>query len=295
MSFVVLTDTSGNLPNRLVWDCNLKVIPFPYFIDGKEYTCLDSDSFHGDEFYARIKGGVEVTTSQISPQKYMEFFEPWLKDGRDVLFVCMSSGISGSCNSAHIGANMLQEQYPERRIEIVDALGASLGEGLIAVKAAELRDKNRDVSEAAAELRVLARRMFNVFTVDDLMHLRRGGRLSNLSAIVGTVLNIKPLLKGNEEGKIVAFEKIRGRKRSIEALARAYDKLAVNPEEQIVGIAQAGCREDAEYLAGLLRRSHPPKDILIVEYEPVTGSHVGPGALALFFVSGNNVRSTVSF
>ena len=294
MSFVVLTDTSGNLPNRMVWDCNLKVIPFPYFIDGKEYTCLDSDSFDGDAFYARIAEGLEVTTSQISPQKYMEFFEPWLKDGLDVVFVCMSSGISGSCNSAHIGANMLLEKYPDRRIEIIDTLGASLGEGLVAVRAAELRDRGLDAWEAAVQLRDLVKRMFNVFTVDDLMHLRRGGRLSNLSAIVGTVLNIKPLLKGNEEGKIVAFAKVRGRKRSIEALARAYDKLAVNPEQQIVGIAQAGCREDAEYLAELLRRSRPPKSILTVEYEPVTGSHVGPGALALFFESNSSVRSTNS-
>ena len=294
MNFVVLTDTSGNLPNRVIWDCNLKVIPFPYFVDGKEYTCLDTDSFDGDAFYARIKEGMEVTTSQISPQQYMDFFEGWLKKGLDVLFVAMSSGISGSCNSAHIGANMLLAHYPERRIEIVDALGASLGEGLLAVRAAELRDQNWDVSDAAAELRRLVKRMFNVFTVDDLMHLRRGGRLSNLSAIVGTVLNIKPLLKGNEEGKIVAFAKIRGRKRSIETLAQAYDKLAVNPEAQTVGIAQAGCREDAEYLASLLRKNRPPKDILIVEYEPVTGSHVGPGALALFFESNENVRSTNS-
>ena len=137
--------------------------------------------------------------------------------------------------------------------------------------------------------------MFNVFTVDDLMHLKRGGRLSNLSAIVGMVLNIKPLLKGNEEGKIVAFSKIRGRKKSIESLARAYETLAVAPEEQIVGIAQAGCREDAAYLEQLLRRICPPKEILTVEYEPVTGSHVGPGALALFFEGKEDVRSVISF
>ena len=133
--------------------------------------------------------------------------------------------------------------------------------------------------------------MFNVFTVDDLMHLRRGGRLSNLSAVVGTVLQIKPLLKGNEEGKIVAFSKVRGRKRSIETLAEYYDKLVVEPEKQIVGIAQAACREDAAYLASLLRKNHPPKEILTVEYEPVTGSHVGPGALALFFEAREGVRS----
>jgi DegV family protein with EDD domain len=123
------------------------------------------------------------------------------------------------------------------------------------------------------------------------MHLRRGGRLSNVAAIVGMVLNIKPLLKGNEEGKIVSFAKVRGRKKAIEALAERYDKLVVDPETQTVGIAQAGCREDAEMLISLLKQNRPPKEILTVEYEPVTGSHVGPGALALFFLSQEGVRS----
>ena len=291
MRFVAITDTSGNLPTQLIRERDLKIIAFPYFYDGQEHNCLDTASFDGDAFYARIKAGLTVTTSQISPQQYMDLFEPWLKQGLDVVFVCMSSGISGSCNSARIGAQMILEQYPQRRIEVVDTLGASLGEGLIALEAARLRDEDISAEAAALQLRALAQRMFNVFTVDDLMHLRRGGRLSNVAAIVGMVLNIKPLLKGNEEGKIVSFAKVRGRKRSIEALAERYDRLVVSPETQTVGIAQAGCREDAELLAQLLRRNKPPKEILTVEYEPVTGSHVGPGALALFFVSHDQVRS----
>ena len=291
MRFVAVTDTSGNLPTRRIRKADLKIIAFPYFIDGQEYTCLDTDSFHGDEIYARIKEGLKVTTSQISPQHYMEFYEPWLKQGLDIVFVCMSSGISGSCNSARIGAEMILERYPERRIEVIDTLGASLGEGLVALEAARLRDMDLSAEAAALRLRSLSQRMYNVFTVDDLMHLRRGGRLSNMAAIVGMVLNIKPLLKGNEEGKIVSFAKVRGRKKSIEELAARYDKLVVEPEKQIVGIAEAGCKQDAAYLASLLNRNHPPKEILTVEYEPVTGSHVGPGALALFFVSHDKVRS----
>ena len=291
MRFVAVTDTSGNLPTRRIREADLKIIAFPYFIDGEEYTCLDTDSFDGDAFYARIKAGMTVTTSQISPHQYMEFYEPWLKQGLDIVFVCMSSGISGSCNSARLGAQMILEEYPERRIEVVDTLGASLGEGLVALEAARLRDLDLSAEDAAVQLRDLVQRMFNVFTVDDLMHLRRGGRLSNMAAIVGMVLNIKPLLKGNEEGKIVSFAKVRGRKKSIEELAARYDKLVVDPEKQIVGIAEAGCKQDAAYLASLLNKNHPPKEILTVEYEPVTGSHVGPGALALFFVSHDKVRS----
>ncbi len=291
MSFVVITDTSGNLPTPLVRARDLKMIAFPYYIDGKEYTCLDTDSFDGDAFYKRIKAGLVVTTSQIPPQQYADFFTPWLEQGQDIVFVCMSSGISGSCNSARIAADMCRESFPERKIFVIDTRGASLGEGIIALLAADLRDKGVDTAAAAEKLENYVERMFNVFTVDDLMHLRRGGRLSNIAAIVGMVLNIKPLLKGNEEGKIVAFAKVRGRRKSIEQLAARYDKLVVDPESQIVGIAEAGCKEDAAYLAELLRRKNPPREILTVEYEPVTGCHVGPGALALFFMSKKGVRS----
>ena len=291
MSFVVMTDTSGNLPPQYLLDYSLKIIPFSYFIDGKEYNSVKDPDFDAEDYYARIKKGMKVTTSQIPPQQYADFFEPALRDGKDVIFICMSSGISGSCNSARIAARMMMEAYPGRIAEVIDTRGASLGEGIIALYADRLRRLGYSTEDAIKELYDHVERMFNVFTVDDLMHLRRGGRLSNLSAVVGTVLQIKPLLKGNEEGKIVAFTKVRGRKRSIETLAEYYDKLVVEPEKQIVGIAQATCREDAAYLASLLRKNHPPKEILTVEYEPVTGSHVGPGALALFFESREGVRS----
>ncbi len=133
-------------------------------------------------------------------------------------------------------------------------------------------------------------RMCQVFTVDNLMHLRRTGRLSNAAAVVGTVLNIKPLLKGNENGNIVSFAKVRGRRRSIEAIAAQYDRLVENAGDQVIGIAHADCGDDAEYLCTLLRKNNPPKDIMVVDYEPVTGSHVGPGALALFFFGSDEFR-----
>lgn len=290
MSITIFTDTSANLLNKHIEENGLKVIPFSYYVEGEEHTCIDTDSFDAVEYYSLIKSGVAVTTSQITPQKYIDSFTPELEAGNDVLFVSMSSGISGSCSSARIAANQLMEEYPERKIKIVDTMGASLGEGLIALKACKLRDEGIGIDEAEAYLQDMVRHMCQVFTVDDLMHLRRGGRLSNLSAIVGTVLHIKPLLKGNSEGKIVAFGKVRGRKHSIEALAERYDRLAVEPENQVVGIAHSACKEDAEHLAELLKRNRAPKDIIMVDYEPVTGSHVGPGALALFFMGDENVR-----
>ena len=202
MSFVVMTDTSGNLPPQYLLDYSLKIIPFSYFIDGKEYNSVKDPDFDAEDYYAKIKKGMKVTTSQIPPQQYADFFEPALRDGKDVIFICMSSGISGSCNSARIAARMMMEAYPGRIAEVIDTRGASLGEGIIALYADRLRRRGYSTEDAIKELYDHVERMFNVFTVDDLMHLRRGGRLSNLSAVVGTVLQIKPLLKGNEEGKI---------------------------------------------------------------------------------------------
>ena len=290
MPFTVFTDTSANLLNRQIRDYDLRIIPFSYFIDGQEHTCLDTDAFNGDAYYSMLKGSVNVTTTQIIPETYAEYFKPVLESGSDIIFVSMSSGISGSCQSALVAANDLSESFPNRRIEVIDTLGASLGEGLVALQAARLRDAGIPTSEAAEQLRAISERMFNVFTVDNLLYLRREGRLSNLSAIVGTVLNIKPILKGSSEGKIVSFGKVRGRKTSIETLATLYDQHVSDPENQTVGIAHAGCKKDAEYLISLLNRNHPPKEILLVDYEPVTGSHVGPGALALFFESRKGVR-----
>lgn len=290
MSYTIVTDTSSNLPTRIVREAGLEVVPFMYYIDGSENTCLDTERFNGDEYYDLIRAGSRVTTSQITPQQYIDCFEPILQAGNDVVFVSMSSGISGSCASANMAANILLEKYPQRKIKIIDTRAASLGEGLVALMAARLREAGEGIDKASELLNAMSQRMCQIFTVDDLMHLRRGGRLSNLSAIVGTVLHIKPLLKGNNEGKIVAFAKLRGRKRSIEAIAERYDKLVREPQRQIVGIAQAGCRGDADYLESLLMRNNPPKEILKVEYEPVTGSHVGPGALALFFEGDEQVR-----
>ena len=293
MSFAVLTDTSGNLPKRLTDENKIGVIPFTYTVNGEDRVCLDIENFNGADFYRDMKAGQIVTTTQISPQQYADFFEPYLREGKDVIFVSMSSGISGSYNSANIAADMLRETYPERSVRPIDTRGAALGEGLVALQAAACRDHGMSFAETVEAMELLSKRMCNVFTVDDLMFLRRGGRLSNLSAIVGTVLNIKPLLKGDVDGKIVAFAKLRGRKRSIEALAEKYETLAVAPETQTIGVVNAACRQDADRLIELLKRKCPPKEIIDVDYEPVTGCHVGPGALALFFVGPDDVRTAV--
>lgn len=289
--FQIITDTSANLPSELAAEKDLTVIPFPYFVNGARHTCLDTEGFDGKTFYGAMREGAEVTTSQINPQNYIDVMHPVLQKGLDILFVGMSSGISGAYHSAELAAEELRAEFPERKIRLVDTIGASLGEGLLVLRA--VRDKLAGLSLDAIyeKLMDLRHRLCNIFTVDDLKYLRKGGRLSNLSFIVGTILQIKPLLKGNEEGRIVAFAKLRGRKKALEELAKRYDEYVVNAEEQTIGIAHADCPEDAAYLIELLRRNHPPKEILTVGYEPVTGSHVGPGTLALFFEAREGCRS----
>ena len=289
--FRIATDTSANLPTAYLQAENITVIPFTFHTDSGEQSCMDTASFDANAFYTAMRNGEKVTTSQIPPQRFVEYLTPMLQAGEDVLFVSMSSGISGSYASSKMAANQLKEEFPERKIFTVDTYSASLAEGLVVMKAVECRKQGMDIEQTYHLLRSLRHRIAQIFTVGDLRYLKRTGRLSNLEAAVGTVLQIKPLLKGDPEGKIVCFAKVRGRQRAIEEMAKRYAELVVEPETQTVCIAHADCEADAQILASLIRRAKAPKDILIVDYEPVTGSHVGPGALALFFLSDENVRN----
>lgn len=288
--FRIITDTSSNLPTDYLLKNNVSVIPFSYYINGKEYSCVDTEGFDGKKFYKAMRLGAQISTSQINPQSYIEFFRPVLEQGEDILFIAMSSGISGSFHSAELAREELADSYPDREILLLDTLGASLGEGIFVQKAIEMKELGRTASTIHATLTKLVKKMYQVFTVDDLNYLKNTGRLSGSAAVVGNMLQIKPLLKGNEEGQIVNFSKAIGRKRSIEMMAQKYNMLVESPDAQTVGIAHADCEEDVEYLISLLNKKKPPKDILTVMYEPVTGSHVGPGTLALFFFGDESVR-----
>lgn len=288
--FQIITDTSSNLPTDYLQKNNVSVIPFSYYINGKEYSCVDTNGFDGEKFYKAMRLGAQIYTSQINPQSYIDCFRPALESGKDILFISMSSGISGSFHSARLAKEELAAAYPDREICLLDTLGASLGEGIFVQKAVEQRDHGRSLTTTHASLSNLVKKMYQVFTVDNLTYLKNTGRLTGSAAVVGNMLQIKPLLKGNEDGQIVNFSKAIGRKRSIEMMAQKYNMLVVNPEEQTVGIAHADCTEDVEYLTSLLNKKKPPKEILSVMYEPVTGSHVGPGTLALFFFGDESVR-----
>ena len=290
MSFAILTDTSANLPTSLLKEHGIAIIPFHYSIGEKQYSCMDTEGFDGKKFYKAMRLGADIKTSAINPQCYVDFFARYLERGEDILYISMSSGISSSYRCSEMAAKELAERYPDRRIKLVDTLSASLGEGLFVLKAAAYRDAGLSLTQVHRKLEKEKACMYQVFTVDDLMYLRRTGRLTGSAAIIGNMLQVKPLLKGNENGEIVNFSKVIGRKKAIDGMAQRYNMLVEHPEDQVVGIAHADCEDDAKLLIQLLNKKKPPKEIITVMYEPVTGSHVGPGTLALFFMGNDKVR-----
>ena len=289
--FRIVTDTSANLPTDYLLSEQITIIPYTFQSGKGEQSCMDLATFDAKDFYTQMRSGVKVTTSQIPPQRYRDTFLPLLLAGKDILFVGMSSGISGSYASSEIAAAELREQFPERTIRTVDTLAAALGEGILVMHAVDWRDAGLSIDEIADLLLERRHRVAQIVLLDDLMYLSRGGRLSGAKALIGTVLGIRPILKGNSAGQLVVCGKVRSRRTGIATLAEKFAKLAENPGQQRVGIVYTDCKADAEALAEMLRQlPEPPKEIMTVCYEPVTGSYVGLGTVAIFFEGIENVR-----
>ena len=289
MSYSILTDTSANLPAPVCVEWELVRVPFAYILDGREYTCMETEIFDDRDYYGKLRSGVRATTSMVAQETYYEAMTRCAAQG-DVLYIGMSSGISGAYGASEAAAARVREEIPNVRIETFDTRGASLGEGLLVLEAARMRKAGASMDEVLSMLRNYRSRMQQVFTVDDLMHLQRGGRVSRVTAMVGSVLQIKPILESDEQGRIIVTGKVRGRKKAIRHLADALRE-KINPnEKQLIGIAHADCREDADTLEALIRETCPDAQFLTVKYEPVTGAHVGPGALALFFLGKDTWR-----
>lgn len=291
MAFRIFTDTGANITDKVREHYDIVSVPLTLIMEGEELHFTSSEGFDYDGYYEKIKEGMKVTTSQVNPSQFTDAFEPALEAGDDVLYIGLSGGVTGSINSAKIAAADLMEEFPERTIKIIDSLGASLGEGILVVEAAECRQKGMSIEETADQIDFQKYCMYQVFVVDDLKHLKRTGRISGALASLGTMMDIKPILKGDTEGKIVVECKARGRKQAIKALAEKYRDLVVDPEKQIVGISYGGKREDAVHLANLISKIAEPKKIWMVAHEPVTGAHVGPGMLALYFKGADDVRA----
>lgn len=282
MSFIISTDSGSNMPIDLIKDNNLIVVPLTYRYDDEDHTTVDLSQFDGEKFYEMIKTK-EVTTSTVNIQQFIDAWEPYLEKGQDILHISMSSGISSTYQSSNMAADMISEDYPDRKIITIDTYAASLAEALNVLEAVKYKEEGLSIEEAAKALEKKKSSMRQIFTVDDLMFLKKGGRLSTASAIIGTMLSIKPILVGNEIGQIVLKAKERGRKAALKAVLADYVKNVADPAKDIIGIAHSACAKDVQWLIDEILKINPMQKIITEIYEPVTGSHVGPQTLALFY------------
>ncbi len=285
MSFALFTDSSANLPEELLNQCDIQVVSLTYHVDGQEHLCYEpGKTFDSDTFYASMKDpNFTPRTSLINAEGFRAAFKPVLESGKDILYVGMSSGISGTLQSAVIAGEALMEEYPGRIVRVVDTLGASLGEGSMVCHAVALRESGAAIEDVAQAIEALVPSLCQRFLADDLMYLKRGGRVSGASAVIGTLINIKPIMKG-VSGKIELDCKVIGRQKALRTLADYFAAHVIEPETQTIGIAHAACEKDALALRDMITQRKQVKDFLIVPYEPGTGAHVGPGTVALFFL-----------
>lgn len=284
MSYTIFTDGASNLPRNLLDSLSIQVLPCSYTMNGKPGVYSgDVDSFDFHAFYDMLRQGGSMETSLLNTHLFMTHFRPELEKGLDVIYVGMSSGISGTIHAAKMAAEELGEEFPERTVRIVDSLGAGFGAGLLACRASDLRAEGKTAREAADILDREVHQMHQYFTVDNLNFLKRTGRISAGTAVLGTMLNIKPLLWGDTTGHITSCGKFRGRGKAIAAIADEYRRKAVEPEKNRVAISHGDCLEEAQALAELVNEIARPRELIICPHEPFTGSHVGPGMLALFF------------
>ena len=282
MSFAVFADGTANLPKKML--DGITLLPCEYFVDGVPQIYLgDVDDFDGHSYYESLRNGKNIRTSLLNTQLFLTHFTPVLERGLDVIYIAMSSGISGTYNAARIAAQELMEQFRDRFVHIVDSQGCGFGNGLLAVQAAELSRKGVDVKEAAAILDEEVPHTCQYFTVDDLNFLKNTGRVSGVTARIGTMLNIKPILYGDATGHIVSCGKVRGRRSAIEGLVKKYEEKRMRLKTPKICISHGDCLSDAKELAARILHITPDADVTVCQHEPFSGSHVGPGMLGLFF------------
>ena len=281
-NYQIITDSCCDFPKEMLEELNLKVIPLNLLFRGE----TREDSVSGDikTFYDALRNGEAASTAAVNPEGWTSVIEPVLQEGRDALVIAFSSGLSTTYQSAVIAANELTERYPGRKVNVVDSLCASLGQGLLVWYACQKRSAGMDLEELTAWVENNKLNLCHWFTVDDLMYLKRGGRVSAATALVGTMLKIKPVLHVDDEGHLINVSKVRGRKASIEALADKVEKTGLPGENDTIFICHGDCMEDAQYLEKLLKERMGVKEVFIGYTGAVIASHSGPGTLAVFFL-----------
>ena len=288
--FQILVDSGANLPAELSEKYQIEVLSFINHIDGKNVTCYvpgltpEEERARGREFYDSMRNGMTVQTGLISIGEFEEAFREVLSRGEDVLYLAISSGISGTFNSARIAAREVSEDFPDRTVRLIDTKNASLAAGILAIYAAEMRAQGKDVNETADWLEKKSGEMNGVFTVDDLKYLSRTGRITKTSALIGNTLNIKPILCGDRDGHIVQYKKCHGRKSALNTLVSLLLDNIVDPENQILGIAHADAYEESLYIMNRITEKIKVRGFINTTYDMCTGSHVGPETIAIFFM-----------
>lgn len=281
-NFQILTDTCCDFPTEMYAELGLSFVPLNVLYKGavhEEGIGLDVPAL-----YAGLRAGEVATTSAVNPERWTAVMEPLLAGGNDLLVLAFSSGLSTTCQSAQIAADELTEKYPARTIRVVDTLCASMGQGLLVWYACKRRDEGLSLDETAKWVEDNRLHLCHWFTVDDLMYLKRGGRVSAATALMGTMLKIKPVLHVDDAGHLINVGKARGRKASIEALAAKITELGLPGENETMFISHGDCIEDARYLERILKEQYGVKHVIISYVGAVIGSHSGPGTLALFFL-----------
>lgn len=284
-SYKIITDSGSDLPSQMLQELDVDRVSLSVLFRGESRS--DSVDEGITDLYNALRAGEISTTSAVNPDGWADIMEPVLRAGQDILVLAFSSGLSTTYQSAVIAANELMDQYPQRKILVVDTLCASLGEGLLVWYACKKRDEGMELEALRDWVEEAKLNLCHWFTVDDLMFLKRGGRVSAATALVGTMLQIKPVLHVDNEGHLINVGKARGRKASIEALAAKLGELGDGFENETAFISHGDCAEDAEYLATLLKEKYGVKHVHISYVGAVIGSHAGPGVLALFFMGKN--------
>ena len=281
--YIIFTDSCCDIKPELLQQWGVPYANMTFSFDGEDKEYINTD-ITNKEFYDRMRQGACAKTAAINADTFARAFAPILEKGKDILYVAFSSGLSTTVNSAHMAVEDLKDQYPNRKIVIVDTLAASAGGGLMVYMAVAKKNEGASLEENAAYIESLTPQHCIWFTVDDLEYLKRGGRVSPLVAFAGGVLGLKPVLQMDSEGHLIKVTTTRGRKKAIEALADKYTELSYEEKNTPVFISHAECEEDAKRLADLLLQRHGVEVTLITEIGPVIGSHAGPGTLAIFFI-----------
>jgi len=284
--YYIFTDSSCDLPPSYLQEPMFRVVSLTYEVDGKEYSNQLEGGVSSHEFCEMMRGGATPKTSQINPARWCEEFEPILREGKDILHLGFSSGLSGSTNAALIAAEELSGKYPERNITVVDTLAASLGHGMIVHRVLKKREQGAGLEDAAEYARSITQKTCHYFTVDDLVYLRRGGRVSKTAAALGGILGIKPILHVDEAGHLIPIGKVRGRAASLNALLdRMAAKLEGKPAPDLVFISNADCEDEAKSMAEEMKKRFGAKEVMIHSVGPVITAHSGPGTMAIFFMA----------